>query len=71
VWAGRRPMQRKGVLAIAMASVLVGLLANDALAVRAKRVAPASVLPTRVLQMALLVLFGWSYGNARRAQTRG
>jgi hypothetical protein len=71
LWADRRPMERQGVLPITVAPVLAGLLANDALAVRAKQVAPAGVLPTRVLQMALLVLFGWSYRYASRAQTRG
>jgi hypothetical protein len=71
LWADRWPMERQEVLPITMAPVLAELLANDALAVRAKQVAPANVLPTRVLQMALLVLVGWSYGDAPRAQTRG
>jgi hypothetical protein len=66
-WADRRPLERRGVLPITVVPVIAGLMANDAHAVRAGRLSGASVAPVRVLQLALVGLFGYSAAKATRA----
>ena len=67
VWADRRPLERRGVLPITIVPVIVGLMANDAQAVRAGRLSGRSVAPVRTLQVALVGLFGYSLVRARQA----
>lgn len=69
VWADRRPLERRDVVAMTAVPV-VGLMARDAAAVRARQVRAKSILPARVLQSALLVLFAVSYARSLAA-TRG
>jgi hypothetical protein len=73
LWADRDPLARKDVLPLTMA-VVVGLMANDARAVRAGRMSAVRVAPVRALQVGLLVLFGISYckakGTGRGAHSR-
>lgn len=47
--------------------VVAGLMVGDIAAVRAGHVAARSILPTRLLQSALLALFAVSYGRGRAA----
>jgi hypothetical protein len=68
LWADRKPMERRGVLPITIAPVIVGLMVNDAQAVRAGRLSGLSVVPVRVLQIALTGLFGYSLMKAREAE---
>jgi hypothetical protein len=70
VWADRRPLERRDVAAMTAVPVVAGLMAGDAAAVRAGQVRANSILPTRVLQSALLVLFAVSYARSLAA-TRG
>jgi hypothetical protein len=67
LWADRRPLERRGVLPITVVPVIAGLMANDAHTVRAGRLAGASVVPVRILQLALVGLFGYSAVKARIA----
>jgi hypothetical protein len=67
LWADRRPLERRGVLAITVAPVIVGLMANDAHAVRAGRLSGAGVAPVRALQLSLAGLFAYSSFRARAA----
>ena len=67
LWADRKPLERQGVVAMTAAPVVAGLMASDIAAVRAGHVAARSILPTRVLQSALLALFAVSYARGRAA----
>ena len=64
LWADRKPLERKDVVAITAVPVVAGLMAGDIAAVRAGQVKAKSILPTRALQSALLVLFAVSYVRA-------
>lgn len=68
LWADRRPVERKDVVAITAVPVIVGLMANDAWAVRKGLVEARSVLPVRTLQSGLLALFAASYLRAVLAE---
>ncbi len=70
VWADRRPLERRDVVAMTALPVVAGLMAGDAAAVRAGHVRAKSILPTRVLQSALMALFAVSYARSLAA-TRG
>ncbi|HEX3737912.1 MAG TPA: hypothetical protein VHV53_10250 [Solirubrobacterales bacterium] len=67
LWADRRPLERRGVLAITVAPVIAGLMANDAHAVRAGRLSGAGLAPVRALQLSLAALFAYSAFKARGA----
>jgi hypothetical protein len=66
-WADRKPLERQDVVAMTAVPVVAGLMAGDIAAVRAGHVAARSILPTRVLQSALLALFAVSYALGRAA----
>lgn len=70
LWADQRPLERKQVLPITIAPVILGLMANDAHAARTGKVARLSLAPTRALQLALIALFSFSYVNAATAGSR-
>lgn len=67
LWADRKPLERQDVVAMTAVPVLAGLMVGDIAAVRAGHVAARSILPTRVLQSSLLVLFAVSYARGRAA----
>ncbi|QUR68354.1 hypothetical protein [Mycobacterium spongiae] len=67
LWADRRPLERRGVLAITVVPVIGGLMANDSHAVRSGRLSGPSVAPVRALQLALTALFGYSLARAALA----
>jgi hypothetical protein len=67
IWADRRPLERRGVLPITVLPVILGLMANDAQAIRAGRLSSRSVAPVRALQIALVGLFGYSLARSRLA----
>jgi hypothetical protein len=64
LWADRKPLQRRGVLAITVAPVIAGLMANDAHAVASGRLSRVSAAPVRTLQVGLTALFGYSLARA-------
>jgi hypothetical protein len=67
LWADQRPLERQDVVAMTAVPVVAGLMVGDIAAVRAGHVAARSILPTRVLQSALLALFAVSYALGRAA----
>jgi hypothetical protein len=67
LWADRDPLARRGVLPITIAPVVVGLIANDAHAVRAGYMSSRSVAPVRALQLAAVALFTYSMAKAGTA----
>jgi hypothetical protein len=66
LWADRRPIERQDIVAITAVPVVAGLIANDVVAVRAGHITRSSVLPVRLLQSLLTLLFAFSYLNAKR-----
>jgi hypothetical protein len=70
LWADRRPVERKDVIAMTAVPVVVGVMASDAWAVRMGQVDARSVLPVRTLQSGLLALFAASYVRAVLADRR-
>lgn len=69
LWASRKPLERRGILPITIAPVIVGLMANDTEAVRAGRLSSVSVVPVRALQIGLIALFGYSFAKAQAAES--
>ena len=68
LWADRRPMERKGVLLITICPVLVGLLLTAAWAVTSGYFSLVRVLPSSVIVITLILLFGFSHRKAIRAE---
>lgn len=66
IWADRKPLERKGVLLITLVPVVLGLVVNEVLAVRAGFLSVAAMAPIWVVQALLSILFLFSYWNARR-----
>jgi hypothetical protein len=66
LWAARSPMQRKGVLAITVIPVIVGLAANQAYAASSGFIPLAALWPVWALQAVLAVGFlaGYCYARA-------
>jgi hypothetical protein len=67
LWADRRPLARRGVLAITVVPVIAGLAVNEIVAVRAGFLPLGSQVPVWALQAALAALFASSYVRAARA----
>jgi len=65
IWGYRKPVERKGLLVITIFPVIVGLLASNGFQVVSGAFPLARVLPAILLGVALIVLMGFSYVNAR------
>ncbi|OBH02367.1 hypothetical protein A5713_25490 [Mycobacterium sp. E2497] len=65
VWAGRAPVERRGVLLLTVCPVLVGLAAAGGYAVSSGLVRFAYMAPVLVVQLVLAVLFLSTYRRAR------
>lgn len=67
LWADRKPLERRGVL-VPTVAVIVGLMAAGAYAAATGIFPLQRIIPTTVLGVALIVLFGFSYLKAARAE---
>ncbi len=67
VWADRRPMERRGVL-IPTVAVVAGLMASGVYAVASGIFPLQRIIPTTVLGIVLIALFGFSYFNAGKTE---
>ncbi len=63
-WADRKPLERKGVLLITL-PVIVGLAILEIAAIPTGVITLGRLVPTLILQTALIGLFTFSYVNAR------
>ncbi len=70
VWAGRRPLERKGVLLLTVCPVLVGLAAAGGLAVSTGWVPFWRMVPTWAMQAALAIAFTHAYVTVSRIDDR-
>jgi len=67
LWADRKPFERKGILPITLL-VVFGEVLTQMWGISVGFIPFASVIPTFVLQAALVSLFCFAYFNAGRAQ---
>ena len=67
VWANRSPVERKGVL-IPTVAVVAGLMASGVYAVASGIFPLQRIIPTTVLGVVLIALFGFSYFNAGKTE---
>jgi len=65
IWADRKPLERKGVLLLTVFPVISGLLLAEIYAVFIGIMTLVTMLPTGILLVGLVVLFSFSYFNAR------
>jgi drug/metabolite transporter (DMT)-like permease len=66
VWADRKPVERRGVL-VPTVAVVAGLMASGFYAVASGIFPLERIVPTTVLGILLIALFGFSYLNSRTA----
>lgn len=64
LWAARRPLERNGVLVLTVCPVIIGLAFGEIVAIRGGLFLFVNVIPTFVVQIALSVLFLYSYALA-------
>ncbi len=64
IWADRKPFERKGVLLLTVL-VILGLAANEIWTVSVQFLSFSAVAPIGVLQIVLVILFTFSYVNAK------
>ena len=67
LWADRKPLERKGVLLLTAFPVVSGILLAEAYAVFSGIISVEKMLPTGIFLVGLIVLFSFSYHNARDA----
>ena len=67
VWADRSPVERRGVL-IPTVAVVAGLMASGVYAVASGIFPLQRIIPTTVLGVVLIALFGFSYFNAGKTE---
>ena len=67
IWADRRPLERRGVLLLTIVPVLFGLVASGFYAVSSGLIPIGNMLPTWIVQGVLILLYGFSYLNASKA----
>jgi hypothetical protein len=68
LWADRKPLERKDVVAITLVPVVLGLVVNEIFAVREGFLSAEAMAPVWVAQTFISVLFAFSYFNARKLQ---
>ena len=69
LWGYRKPMERKGVLLLTIFPAIVGLFATGIWAVSSGFFPIVKIIPSSILQIALIILFGYSYLKARNEDT--
>ncbi len=67
IWADRKPLERRGVLLWTIVPVLFGLVASGFYAVSSGLIPIGNMLPTWIVQGVFILLYGFSYLSAGRA----
>lgn len=68
LWADRKPLERRGVLLLTLAPVVLGLVLNEIVAVHAGFLSVQATAPVWIAQTLISALFAFSYLNARRLE---
>jgi len=66
VWANRKPVERKGILLLTIFPVITGLLIAGVAAVASGIFPFSKIIPSSLLEIGLIALFGYSYVKARK-----
>jgi hypothetical protein len=67
LWADRKPLERKGILGITIIPVILGMFLNEIVGVQSQFISTGTMAPIWILQIVLMLLFGFSYLNAKGA----
>ncbi len=65
IWANRKPLERKGVLLLTI-PVFVGNVISGIYAASSGLIKKTTMLPSWIMQIIIIVLFGFSYYYARK-----
>lgn len=68
LWANMKPLERKGVLLLTIFPTITGLLLTGIWSATAGFFPFEKIIPTSILQVVLIILFGFSYLKARSAE---
>lgn len=71
LWADRKPLERKGILGITIIPVILGMFFNEIAGVQSQFISAGTMAPIWILQIVLVLLFGFSYLNAKGANIQG
>jgi hypothetical protein len=67
LWGNKKPLERKGILLITIFPVITGLVATGIWAAASGFFPAGRIMPSSILGLALIILFGFSYLKARSA----
>jgi len=67
LWGNEKPLERKGILLITIFPVITGLVAAGIWAAASGLLPVGRIMPSSILGLALIILFGFSYLRARSA----
>jgi hypothetical protein len=68
LWANIKPMERKGILLLTIFPVITGLIATGIWAAASGLFPVEKIIPSSILGLAVIFLFGFSYLKARSAE---
>jgi hypothetical protein len=68
LWANLKPLERKGVLLLTIFPVITGLFLTGIWAASSGFFPVVKIIPTSILQVVLVILFGFSYLKARAVE---
>lgn len=68
IWAGKKPVERRGILLLTIFPVIIGLIISGAYAVTMGLIPISRILPTWIVQGLLVILFGFSYLSANKLE---
>lgn len=66
IWASYKPVERKGVILLTIAPVLVGNMLCGLYAASSGFVPPTTMIPSWIVQTVIIVLLGFSYREASK-----
>ena len=68
IWADRKPLARRTVLLLTAFPVVSGILLADVYAIYSGLISFEKALPSAIFLMVLIILFSYSYFNARNLE---
>ena len=71
IWADRKPRERKGVMLLTIVPVFAGNLLCGVYAASSGFIATSMMIPSWIVQIVIIVLFGVSYREAANAGSPG
>lgn len=69
LWADRKPLERKEILIITVFPVIFGLMADNLFALTSQLISFENIIPKLAIQSLLVVVFLFSYLNAKNVNS--